>query len=155
MGLKEFRLWAMGRINSTCRAPPREQEAKDFHPVANERVLDFVFIHEPRVRRHDLGELRRGFEQARDEPREGDGGGGVGAHRGGRQGSGGGGQRLHQLLQSLPLLHRVVVHEFLQHVQELVVAHLGVERPLGVPLQVACNSQSSVVSVLNSRKFLY
>jgi hypothetical protein len=28
MGLKGFSLWAMGQMNSTCRAPPRELAAE-------------------------------------------------------------------------------------------------------------------------------
>mmetsp|Transcript_7588 Transcript_7588/g.19308 ORF Transcript_7588/g.19308 Transcript_7588/m.19308 type:complete len:392 (+) Transcript_7588:161-1336(+) len=94
----------------------RQQEAQHLHPVADERMLDLVLVHEFRVRRHDLGQLRRRLEQPGQEAREGDEGGGVRAHRGGRQRGGRRGQRLHQLLQLLPLLHGVVVHELLQHV---------------------------------------
>jgi hypothetical protein len=31
MGLKGFRLWAMGQINSTCRAPPQLVQEDDGH----------------------------------------------------------------------------------------------------------------------------
>jgi hypothetical protein len=34
MGLKGYRLWVMGQLDSTCRAPPR-QDAEDEVPMRN------------------------------------------------------------------------------------------------------------------------
>ena len=53
MGLKDYRLWAMGQLDSTCRAPPRAKPAAvrtlvrvvehaapaGLHPVVHERPV--------------------------------------------------------------------------------------------------------------------
>jgi hypothetical protein len=55
MGLKGYRLWVMGQLDSTCRAPPREVLGQLYHVLG--------FVHERRHVRHVAVQVKNLLKQ--------------------------------------------------------------------------------------------
>jgi hypothetical protein len=98
MGLKGYRLWVMGQLDSTCRAPPRHAVLVVSPRVALRRALQCFHaalypVHRLAYPAALLARYPRG------------GGGGGGDRGGGSSGSGGGGGGGEGWLRRLPLPH--------------------------------------------------